>query len=248
LTKRGHPRYSHLYSAISDDGLNWKQEGEVLIKAISVPDIVKLEKGYRLYFVDGIIDTANCAFSEDGKKWAFERFRLNSSIRVLDPNVVRLEDGRYRLYFDEGFRDPFNRRNSGLLSAISSDGVNFEMEEGVRFNEPTVADPEVLKMGDTYRLYYPSDEPGKIKTAISYDGGFTFKKESTLSLQNAGASFEIIPVEAGWRIYYNSLEGMSVAFSSDGLDWRFEKTLGFEGANPAVVRLLNGKRRMYYNK
>ncbi|MBI4669354.1 MAG: hypothetical protein HY747_09285 [Elusimicrobia bacterium] len=248
LTKSGHPRFTKLYSAVSNDGLLWTQEKKLLINGVSVPEIVRLEKGWRLYFVDGLANIPNCAFSTDGKQWNPERFQVRnlafSGMGVADPNIIRLDDGRWRLYFDSGFL-PGREGNEGLLSAISNDGVEFVFEEGVRFTGQEMADPEVHKMGNIWRLYYPSKYAGQIATAISKDGGRTFAPETMLDIKSAG-SFEIVPVKGGWRMYYNAGRGMEIVFSKDGLTWTKEGEVPFSGANPAVTELPDGGWRMYF--
>ena len=80
----------------------------------------------------------------------------DSGIRLEDatvPNILRLEDGRFRLYYGGP---------GGILSAISRDALNFTKEAGVRVSagsagsaEMIVSDPTLVKLKDgRVRMYY----------------------------------------------------------------------------------------------
>jgi len=74
---------------------------------------------------------------------------VDSGIRLEDasvPNILRLEDGKFRLYYGGP---------GGILSAISRDGLNFTKEAGVRVSsgsagsaEMIVSDPTLVKLKD----------------------------------------------------------------------------------------------------
>ena len=83
------------------------------------------------------------------------------------PFVFPLDNGRYRLYFCG---------QGGTLSAISSDGLDFTPEPGVRVRG---CDPSLLELDDgRYRLYYkvasgpggPGQSIHRAYSAISSNG------------------------------------------------------------------------------
>src|SRR3989344_5130334 len=78
----------------------------------------------------------------------------DSSSRVTDgsvPFVHKLKDGKIRLYYCS---------SGGILSAISSDGLSFTKEEGIRISPGTgfelqVCDPTIVNLPDgKMRMYY----------------------------------------------------------------------------------------------
>lgn len=248
---RGHPRFARLHSAVSRDGVRWTEEGDARLAGISVPEILRTGEGWRLYFIDGQSGGPGCAFSRNGRLWRFERLRARGvpypgGPGLADLQVVRLDDGRWRMFFILGQR-PGAPPNAGLLSAVSEDGLNFELEEGLRFAEPSLVDPEVHKMGEGWRLYYPSRRAGRIETAVSRDGGLSFAREGALELRSAG-SFDVVAADGGWRMYLNAEPGMLVLRSADGLHWSREGALDFPARNAAVARLPDGSWRMFFNR
>src|SRR4029079_16645960 len=112
--------------------------------------------------------------------------------RVGSPRALVLDGGRVRLYFHrypEPVEDGLDRGNH-VLSAISTDGLVFEVEPGIRI--PQTLDPyecsavycaSMVTLGNgRVRAYYGawSGGPtacGAIMTALSDDGGLTFVKE-----------------------------------------------------------------------
>ena len=101
----GGPYGHQIGSASSSDGLTWTHDGGVLLEHCSVPAAIVLPDGrVRLYVVDSTErpENMNCAESSDGGR----TFRMagctianRGGAKALDPSVVRLSDGRYRLYY-----------------------------------------------------------------------------------------------------------------------------------------------------
>lgn len=150
-------------------------------------DIVPLGDGrFRAYLMSfgGVIS----AISADGRTFALEEgVRLPSGEHHA---LVRLPDGRVRMYYSRsGPSDP-DDPSSGVLSALSSDGLTFEPDPGVRLRpgadgEPDdagIIHPHVIEVrGGGYRMYYDADagaRPGNddapnwkgIRSATSSDG------------------------------------------------------------------------------
>ena len=128
------------------------------------------------------------AFSPDGLEWAMEpgvRFgdgqHVYGSPRCLYVSLADDEVG-YRLYFHRNkLGGTEAEQRSDIMSAVSTDGLTFEEETGVRITQETelesgtVYAPEVLRLGDgTYRMYYAgwTKDPvrGRILSATSNDG------------------------------------------------------------------------------
>lgn len=173
------------------------------------------------------------------------------------PYIYRLADGRFRLYYCEG---------GGIRSALSSDGLTFAPDGGLRIadsripgdQESTVCDPSVVTLSDgRVRMYYKgSNGPGgpgqaihKVYSAISSDG-LAFQKEglridSTQTGDNGWASVpEAVKLPDGRvRIYYvtGNGNGIASAISSDGLSFNKEAGLRIASlVDPAVTIMPDG--------
>ena len=174
--------------------------------------------------------------------WAFEG-KVVPDGSFVDVCILRLPDGRYRLYggnFDEGL-------HSGVLeSYISLDGVSFQKEPGYRF-VAMLGNPFVIRTADGgYRLYYAdlgtwvnSLGNPSIKSAYSADG-LTFVPEVGNRLTYSGTGYEtngivnpkVLALPDGTlRMYYRVGGAPPVllsARSSDGLNWTREEGTRFD--------------------
>ena len=168
------PQLHAVYGATSIDGLNFTEIPEPLFRQASVPDVVEITvsgskvapKGtLLLYFVDFSHyngpnqEVLSMATSTDGRSWSARRTVIvhgNNRPIAVDPSVVELPDGRLRLYYyGADFADPLqNQRDHEFFSAVSEDGINFQVEPGTRFQAPGITDPEVAKAGDEWRMVY----------------------------------------------------------------------------------------------
>ena len=103
------------------------------------------------------------------------------SQKILTPNVVKLPDGGYRMYYTGyGPGRPVEESQGYILSAFSEDAVTWTKEPGVRVDvhEPYAAKralcPDVIPLpGGRWRMYFeawPENGPGNILSAISHDG------------------------------------------------------------------------------
>ena len=179
--------------------------------------------------------------------------------RVVDgsvPFIHKLSGGESRLYYC---------KDNGILSALSSDGLTFTKEQGVRISpgkgfELQVCDPTIIDLPDEkIRMYYkganslmpgPGQSVHKIYSAISSDG-LTFQREglridSETSGDNDWASVPdaIMLPDGRVRLYYVTAaereHGIGSAISSDGL--KFVKEPGMRVPNlvyPALIKMDN---------
>lgn len=145
---------------------------------------------------------------------------------IVNVEVIQLEDGSYRMYyhtFDE------------ILSAISEDGENFELEDEVLLDGQMSS---TVQLSDgSYRMYY-SDDDRNLASATSEDG-YNFTKESGLRLETGDAGdldsegilhpSVVVLSDGSYKIYYDgsSKSGADApddwtimsADSEDGLTW-----------------------------
>jgi len=140
-----------IYRAESSDGLDFTLPRPVFRfgETITDPYILQIGDGsYRMYLqhiaeVEDIIS----ATSSEGMP-----FKLDESSRTKDgaiPGALLLPDGRVRLFVAG---DP-----RGIKSLISNDGLNFQMEEGIRIpaNGISVTDPHPIQLqSGSYLMVY----------------------------------------------------------------------------------------------
>ena len=189
----------HILSASSPDGSAWTHDPGVRIDVHSphatertlCPDVVPMPGGgYRMYYEARRPDAPTVilsARSADGLDW-----ELEAGVRIGDgewsygsPRCVYFQTDRgllYRLYFHH-YSFPFvsglDARNH-IVSAVSMDGLDFEIEPGVRIAQETeresyaVYAPEAVRLGDgSFRMFYAAwavGIDGGVFTAVSDDG------------------------------------------------------------------------------
>ncbi len=163
-----------LYSAISNDGILWAVEEGVRFQDAgdgkpgelftSVPDIIRLSDGrLRMYYTRGAT-SATALSNDEGLTWTKETdLKLFRKV-AIDPDVLLLDDGTYKLFFTT-FEDEFGIGEQWMASANSADGINFAVDEG-KLLEPSTAgglvtDPDVIKVDNGYRMYYGEFKKGE---------------------------------------------------------------------------------------
>ncbi len=196
----------HILSASSTDGDAWTPDPGVRVDVhpphatmrTLCPDVVPMPGGgYRMYFEARVPAPRTgehdfrtsilSAVSPDGLEWTPEE-----GVRLSGPEwtygtprclYFPTESGLlHRLYFHRYpyplSPEPYRRTIIG--SAVSLDGLDFELEAGARIPQETPREsmacsaPEVIRLGDgTFRMYYAAwseGVDGGIFTAVSDDG------------------------------------------------------------------------------
>lgn len=241
------PWMHRVMSATSSDGLIWVKDDRIISDQASVPDaIVDNDGNIRVYYVDWYNGhVISVALSQDGVNWIYKKTSIAGevaptlSLAAVDPDIVLLSGGGYRLYYMYA---------GTIYSATSNYGINFVKEDGVRFQGEageTWMDPDVVKMGDVWRMFTwkAIGDASQVISTVSSDG-LSFTKENELT--TVGNISCTIPVAGGYRMYYVGGGGVSSAFSSDGVSWTGEG-LRLEGAaDPAVIKLSDGTYKMFY--
>jgi hypothetical protein len=107
---------------------------------------------------------------KQNERWEDEGLRLAG--RYADADVVALDNGGYRMYF--GAEPEVQGFQGQIYSAVSRDGLDWTMEDGVRMLDASF--PDVVRLPDgRWRMYYQGagagGEPGNgIASAVSDDG------------------------------------------------------------------------------
>ncbi|MFQ5407417.1 MAG: hypothetical protein ACE5FI_03215 [Anaerolineales bacterium] len=244
------PWATRIMLAVSDDGLVFTRTGEIVADQGGVPNVIFDHDGrVRVYYVawqgygrtggnDG--DFIAVAIQDDAGGWVYRRVVIENpppappGAGFVDPTVVLLPDGRYRLYYMADIGN-FTLR---IFSATSEDGVTFVQDAGERLapDEP-VFDPMVLQTGNNWLLWAGPDGSYTATSADGLDfapagpfevGGRRFMTWSAIALPGNG-----------YRLYGNFVGPgggeLTSVFSVDGLNWQPEPgaRLTNAGADPA---------------
>jgi hypothetical protein len=161
---------------------------------------------------------------------------------------------------------PPNPHKSQLISYISSDGLNWVREAGIRYQPGALDDsicsvPSALQVRDSvWRLYYVGDwyRTNGTRTAISTDWGWTWTAESgTNVLRNGDVDPHPVHLSDGRvRLYHRHGSPPSGVAFSDGDGVAFDTTLVHllvrDGSantphmlDPAVIKYPNGSIACY---
>jgi hypothetical protein len=246
------PYLDRVSFVISDSLTQWPSEGELLAEHASVPDVILKDDTLYVYFVDVSEDgrpeqIGLLRSSDNGNSWSEKQIITIDGVDdkvAVDPAPYLLPDGRIRLYyFDIGTTRTEGLDNNTIYSAVSSDGINFTQEEGSRFTYPAIFDPDVIKVGDTWRMYVGTDNQ-KVLSATSTDGlSFTYE-----GIALEAAAIPNVLYENG--IYYLFTGGIEISTSTDSLKFtrtgdRFSTSDPIT-ADPGVVKLSDGHYFMVY--
>lgn len=257
------PRFDNVNFTVSADGKNW-QPGNLIAKEASVPDIIQLKKDSGNFKKDDLLvyfanfsnfgqprlEALGLIVSRDnGKTWS-NRTAINLDKGVaVDPSIVQLDDGRLRLYFfgpETIAGDPALAPGPHkVYSAISSDGINFTVETGVRFQDNNLTDPEVIRYGNQWFMYYSVGIATKL--AVS-DDGLSFTAHTIIGGDIGGVPGAVV-FHSSVRLFACG-KGLVTATASDGINFAKEQDDIFAGkgfaCDPSVIKMDNGEYSMVY--
>ncbi len=258
LPPQGGPYFHQVLSASSPDGQTFTHDGIVLLDHASVPAAIPLPDGrIRLYYVDAsqVPENVNCAESAD---WGRSFTVLGCTIagragkKAVDPSIVKLGDGRFRLYYYASADDPGAAGIHEIHAAISEDGVQFQ-EEGAVFAYPGLVDPDVFWSGREWLMYVFASGQGTVMARS--DDGLSFTYLGPLPLERWGTTAPLRLADGRLRLYaFNQSEPNYVGsfLSEDGLAWTQEPGVrlvppeGHQITDPFVVPLPDGSWRMFF--
>ena len=217
---------------------------------------------------DSNFDKVAVRFSSDeGHSWTaptvIQMKGLPEDMRSpFDPTLVSLPDGSVRLYFTSVKRRPIERQPPAIYSGISTNGIAYAFEPGVRFaiEGRIVIDCAVALHKGTFHLYAPDNGPARTRPrgaeegppaeppagigyhAVSQDG-LVFQRTNDVHiapprrwLGNAQSQGETIKFYGtGGR------GGIWIGSSKDGANWNLaEQSVRIPGADPGTVTLRDG--------
>lgn len=218
------PWQDSVYVTTSSDGLSWS-EGVLLAERASVPEVIYTSQGvYWAYWVDFTdasgpgTEDIGVARSADGVNWeklGLVTFTNLGNLTPVDPDVMELPDGRLRMYFYNITGAP---GQNTIYSAVSSDGIHYEVEEGARLTADGIVDPNVIRLpSGRYRMYLNHQDI----ISASSDDGLTFTLDDGVRVEKGSVPGAVVLPDGAIRLYA-CVEGISVYFSPDGLNFALD--------------------------
>ncbi len=249
------PYYDSVWLATSNDGVNWTEYGSMLLNHSSVPQPVQLSNGnVVVYYVNASIDTFDCSVTSDLVNFTYGNCKLyNSGLqKAWDPDVVKLPNGKYRLYYYgpkvvNGQADMSPNSVDNIYSAISTDGLNFYQESGIRFSYQGITDPAVELINGTWYMY--ASQIQNVVVAKSSDGlNFTFVGDYSTN----GGVPGILQLKNGSALLYVCSNGISY-MNPPNFNQNIQSGIAIPTpsnggivCDPGPIELANGKYVMYY--
>ena len=187
--------------------------------------------------------------------WITEGVRLNNADvgftgALADSTTIRLLDGRWRMYYFTG---------QAYRSAVSSDGLAFTVESGIRI--PNAGQARVIRLDDGRIRAFYSTFSG-ILSSVSSDDGVTFVAESGARLAGSYGGPSLVRRNGVWRMYVadrstvGSTSPVRVwsATSTDTVNWTLDAgfrlgagaTLTGSADHPGAVINSDGSTSLYY--
>lgn len=223
-----------ILSAISEDGLTFQKEAGIRVPSgspgspeviVSDPTLVGLKDGrMRMYYKGASgpggpgqsVHSIFSAISSDGLNFEKESIRIDSQ-QTSDrgwasvPEAIVLPDGRVRIYYVSDGLDV----KHGIVSAISSDGLNFTKEETKLTG---FVDPALVRLADGRYLMvaiaFPLGPEGRLTDAepgiysFTSQDGIDFNERRLVLAGENNIDPTIVDIGEGvYRIYYwNAME------------------------------------------
>lgn len=187
-----------------------------------------------------------------------------------DPAIVPLSDWRMRMYYvavegpppEPGQPPPPpQQQRKSVRSAISTDGLSWADEEGVRLADAGYGVPDVVQLPDGgWRMYWVdrgSNNESVIASARSSDG-LNFTRESGHRLPEGYVDPAVVMLgHNSWLMAVSTLgvgklQRVYLARSTDGLRWKLDaKPLiaprGRSALDPTLLPLAKRRFRIYYS-
>jgi hypothetical protein len=202
--------------------------------------------------------------NDEGKSWSTPRPIVVTGMeagmaRPFDPTLVSLPEGRIRLYFTSNRSPDFRRSIPAIFSAISSNGIDYAFEPGMRFgvSNRIVIDCAVAIHAGWFHLIVPDNgtaeefagqphrgEPprgGAGYHAVSQDG-LRFVRTNDINLASSGRWLGALQSDDGHLVFFGTgSPGIWWATSAEGQSWKIKSSVrGVQGADPGAIKLRDG--------
>ena len=266
----------YILSAFSEDGLTFEKDPGIRLAPqpdvphmslrLVSPDVARCADGRWRMYVEGrgpagLPTVIVSAVSSDLLHWEFdEGIRLQTAGGIGGPRYTPLPDGRGRLYCFESVYGPDGggRSSMPIVSAVTTDGLRFELEPGYRmrdrtaqWNEVGITAAKVMPPegdGDRWTMLYSAWQDVPPGTVVPPHPSQDPNADPNADFAAATIACDI----CGYR------SRIMVAFSDDGLAWQHAgcaidgEGYGGDGMDAihaedlSLIRLDDGRYRMYY--
>jgi hypothetical protein len=148
------------------------------------------------------------AVSRDGFVWSLENGNRYADVGFGVIDIVQLNDGSVRLYYNDRRLDGTSR----IMSARSVKGISFHLEPGVRLPPPYV-DPATARVGAGWVMVVSTIEHGRRQELFlaESDDGIAWRIEREPLLTDPDASLldpALVALDDGrFRLYYTRSRG-----------------------------------------
>ena len=244
--------YHRVQKGVSADPTNFQIDPTVVLNHASVPDAILREDGATwVYVINGIPGQHAFFIAEEndtGMLEVFDCIRTEGKINgnAVDPDIVQLSDGRYRLFYYVGWFTGNGGPPPGaahpMYTAVSEDGIHFTEEELILEIDGGGTDPTAIQLeDDSWLLAFA--HPDGVQLASSADGsGF----EMTGQVFGVGIP-ELHRFDDGTlRLYVMGISGLVLWRSDDnGATWQEETSKPFGGADPSLIQTGDGEWTLF---
>jgi hypothetical protein len=256
------PWNEDVYIAYSEDGLTFTGD-KLFVPHAGVANLLLTSNGTLIAIMQYFSFTNEAYFDkiaytisdDDGLTWSpltaikFEGLRdpAKGSPNAVDPTLVQLEDGTFRLYFT--FQNPgdgFPQLYSATADTI--DGI-FVVEGKQLTTDEIVLDPTVIYYNGIWHHYTTTQTPPQngiftnVHSTSTTGLDFTRQADITLPMSMLGGILE----DNGVLRFYGCWNGIKSATSNDGFAWTMDTgTRVAQGADPGIAKLPDGSYLMIY--
>lgn len=188
---------------------------------------------------------------DNGKTWSQPQPIVVNGLpssyqRPFDPTLALTEDGRIRIYFSSS-PGPALMLDSTVAtySAVSTDGVRYTFEPGIRFSAvgsgKPVIDPAVLRIGKKWYYTAPKGAPQDGAYHATSDDGLTWTRRGDIPSDSANQwTGNLVEYGAGMRFYGAGRLGLWWSYSADGTSWTKPTTATISGATTMTAPIRGG--------
>jgi hypothetical protein len=256
------PWLNPLLIATSTDGTNFSTP-QIFQDSSGVPSVIQLNNGNLICAFQwfpapinsqGWDSIAVKMSTDNGVSWTAPTSVNVAGIpggfqRPFDPTLVETDAGQIRMFFSCGPMGMGLDSNINTYSAISSDGVNYVFEGGIRFddlNNPVI-DPACTKWNGTWHYTAPVGAPQDGAHHATSTDGINFTEQADIPSDFSHNWTGNLMIDSTQMKFYGSGASIWWNATSDGLVWSgYTNTNIPAGGDPSVVKLPDGTYLMIY--
>lgn len=262
--RKAEPIGTVLQIARSEDGRQFEEAAQVLLRGARSPSVVRLDNGDLLAVFEqsgeksGETVLAATRSGDDGKTWLPARpvrlAGLSERSRIESPTLVVMPSGLVRMYF--GIRDDKPDRKRGprsttIHSAVTRNGVEYQLDrqvripceglESLRLTAFRTDKQVILLAGSAPGADKHSSSSRAVAQQYASSNGRSFTRPERARF--AGAVGPVVRIDRHhWRMYVAGEGDIRSRMSNDGSRWRDESGACLKGSVDAAVTPTSDKK------